>query len=476
MTDPEEFRKHAHQLVDWISDYYENIESYPVKSMVQPREVFRELPDNPPEQAEPFDWIFKDFEAHIMKGITHWQHPGFFAYFNANTSFPSLLGEMLTSALAAQCMIWDTSPAAAELEEKTMEWLKKMHALPKGWHGVIQDTASSATLCALLTAREKATDFTVNKKGLFNQEIFRVYCSEQAHSSVEKAAKIAGFGRENLVKIPVDSKYAMRVDQLENSIESDIALGLKPLSVVGACGTTSSLAFDPLRAIGEVCKNHGLWFHVDAAMAGSAAILPEKRWILDGVELADSYVFNPHKWMFVNFDCSAYFVKDKEALIRTFEILPEYLKTKNTAETNNYRDWGIPLGRRFRALKLWFVIRSFGLEGIREKFRKHIALSLYFESKLSANGNFEILAPTDLNLVCFRVRPNNIVDEEKLDALNATILENLNHSGKVYLTHTRLNGRYTLRASIGQTNVEKRHVDMLFSLLLDEIDKIKDDR
>ena len=471
MIKPEEFRKYAHEMVDWIANYFENIETYPVKANVHPREIYDALPDVPPEHPEPFSAIFQDFETQILKGITHWQHPGFFAYFNANTSYPSILGEMLTSALAAQCMIWDTSPAAAELEEKVMEWLKIMLGLPETWHGVIQDTASTATLCALLTAREKFSAFAINDHGFANSKPFRIYCSEEAHSSVEKAVKIAGFGRKNLIKIPVDEEYAMKVDALEHAILHDLEQDFQPLCVVGACGTTGSLALDPLKPIGAICQKYHLWFHVDAALAGNAAVLPEKRQIFDGVELADSYVSNPHKWMFTNFDCSAYFVKDKAALIKTFEILPEYLKTEHSSNTNNYRDWGIQLGRRFRALKLWFVIRSFGVEGIQEKFRLHIELAEYLASKLKTNRQIEILAPVHLNLVCFRIKPHHLVDEEKLTALNAAILERLNNSGKVYITHTKLNGKYTLRVSIGQTNVEKRHVDLLYELLMTEIEE-----
>ncbi|HBH23787.1 MAG TPA: aspartate aminotransferase family protein [Cytophagales bacterium] len=458
------FRKYAHELVDWIADYYENIEQYPVKSRVEPGWVKQHLPDRSPENGEQFEAIFKDFVSYILPGITHWQNPSFFAYFNANSSFPSLLGEFLTAALGAQCMIWDTSPAAAELEEKVMDWLKEMLKLPNEWHGVIQDTASTATLCALITAREKKSGFGINEKGYSSDQRFTIYCSTEAHSSIEKDVKIAGFGRENLRKIPVDDNWGMDPGALEQQIKSDIQNGFRPLCVVAALGTTGVLAFDPMKEIGEICKKHDIWLHVDAAYAGSAAVLPECKWIHDHIEFADSYVFNPHKWMFVNFDCSAYFVKDKEALIRTFEILPEYLKTKHESRVNNYRDWGIQLGRRFRALKLWFVLRSFGVEGIQRKYRLHLELAKYFEERISNSENFVITAPNKLNLVCFRANlPDRSLDE--LNQLNHQLMDQINSDGRAYLTHTKLNGVFMLRASIGQTNVEKKHVDQLWHLL-----------
>lgn len=460
----ESFRKHAHELVDWIADYYEHLEGQPVKSPVSPGDILSQLPQEAPTEGEDFEHIFQDFEQVIMPGMTHWQHPSFFAYFNANGSFPSLLGEFLTAALGAQCMIWDTSPAAAELEERVMEWLKNMMGLPNAWFGVIQDTASTATLCAILSAREKKTNYGINDSGFAEQPIFRVYCSGHAHSSVDKAVKIAGIGSANLVKVPVDADFSMNPRELELLIEKDLEAGFVPLCVVAALGTTSSLAFDPLEEVASVGQKYGAWVHVDAAYAGTAAMLPECAWINKGVEKADSYVFNPHKWMFVNFDCSAYFVRDKGALIRTFEILPEYLKTENEAATNNYRDWGIQLGRRFRALKLWFVLRSYGVKGLQEKVRCHLELAKWFEEQLVSSGQFEILAPTKLNLISFRyVDP--ACSQEKLNALNKKLMEVINASGKAYFTHTKLNGIFTLRVCIGQTNVEKRHVDALWTLI-----------
>ncbi len=463
--DIEVFRQQAHQLVDWMAGYFRDIEKYPVKSKVKPGEVYDLLPPSPPENSEDFRTIMDDFNRIIMPGITHWQHPSFHAYFNANNSFPSILGEMLTATLGAQCMIWDTSPAAAELEELVMNWLKQMMELPSEWHGVIQDTASTSTLVALLTARERISGFRVNKEGFAGQKRMTWYCSEEAHSSIEKAVKIAGFGSENLRKIAVDESFAMIPEKLEERILKDMEGGFEPVGVIAAAGTTSTLAVDPLRPIGEICRKYNLWYHIDAAYAGNTALLPEKRRLLDGLELADSYVFNPHKWMFTNFDLSAYFVRDKEALIRTFEILPEYLKTRSAGQTNNYRDWGIQLGRRFRALKLWFVIRTYGVSGIRETFRKHIALAEDFKNFLEKDGRFEIMAPVRFNLVCFRYRPANTSDEQKINELNKAILEAINDTGKAYITHTKLNGKYTLRFVAGQTRVEKKHIDQFIELL-----------
>ncbi|MCP4149579.1 MAG: aspartate aminotransferase family protein, partial [bacterium] len=392
-------------------------------------------------------------------GITHWQHPSFFAYFNANSSFPSLLGEMLTSALGAQCMSWQTSPAATELEERVMEWTGQLLGLPDTFTGVIQDTASTASLCAILTAREKYTDYGVNKTGFYDKERFIVYCSSEAHSSIERAVKIAGLGSENLRKIEVDGEYAMIPAKLEDAITLDRERGYKPLAVVAAFGTTGSTAVDPLEPISVICRREELWLHVDAAYAGTALVLPDKRALLKGIESADSFVFNPHKWMFTNFDCSAYFVKDKEALIRTMEILPEYLKTKEGERVNNYRDWGIQLGRRFRALKLWFVIRSFGTAGLQDKIRKHIKWAQELACQIESTPGFQLMAPVPFATVCFRFKPNGITDTEELNKLNAKLMESLNETGKMYLTHTKLSGMYTLRLVIGQTNQEKSHID-----------------
>ena len=461
---PDEFRKHAHELVEWMAGYMENVENYPVKSSAKPGEIFNKIPGLAPEIPEPFTTLLKDINEILMPGITHWQSPNFFAYFPANTSPPSILAEMVIATLGSQCMIWETSPAAAELEEKMMIWLREMIGLPSGFEGVIQDTASTATLASVITAREKITNYSVNNDGAEKNGTLRVYCSEQTHSSVEKAVKISGIGRKNLVKIAVREDFSMDTEQLRSAIVNDKKRGYIPCCVVATIGTTGTTAVDPLRAIGEVCREFGIWLHVDAAMAGSALILPEFQWMLDGKEYIDSFVFNPHKWMFTNFDCSAYFIKDPATLIRTFEVLPEYLKTRTRGIVNDYRDWGVPLGRRFRALKLWSVIRSYGTEGLREKIRYHIAIAKSLSEMISKEPDFEILAPVIISVVCFRYRPSDL-DENIINSLNEKLNHQLNDSGKIYLSHTVLNGKYTLRMVTSQTNVTLDHVNNAWALI-----------
>jgi aromatic-L-amino-acid/L-tryptophan decarboxylase len=460
-----EFREWAHHLADHMADYYENIETYPVKSKVKPGEIMAQLPVAPPAASENMAQIMNDFENIIMPGITHWQSPDFFAYFPANGSYPSILAEMLTASLGAQCMVWDTSPAAAELEEMMMNWLKTMTGLPAGWHGVIQDTASTSTLAALLCAREKISGYEINESGFHGNEKLRVYCSTETHSSVEKAVKIAGIGRKNLVKISTDEQFRMDASLLRKAIQDDIAAGFKPLCVVASLGTTGCTSVDPLKEIAAVCVETSVWLHVDAAYAGTALLLPEYRWMIEGIENADSFVFNPHKWMFTNFDCSAYFVKDKEALLRTFEILPEYLKTGNRGLVNDYRDWGIPLGRRFRALKLWFVIRSYGVTKLQEKIREHITLARWLGQQVLAHPDFELLAPVTLSVVCLRYKPSDISETDKLNNINGQLLAILNDSGKIFLTHTKLNGQYTLRISIAGTLTTRENVEKAWNLI-----------
>ena len=458
----EEFRKHGHQVIDWVADYLENIEQYPVKSQVNPGDIAATLPMLPPEQGEPFEQLLSDVEEKILPGITHWQHPNFHAYFNANGSYASILAELITAAIGAQCMIWETSPAAAELEERVMEWLINMSGLSQNWDGVIQDTASTGTLVSILTAREKITHFNINNRGFSNEKL-RIYCSAQTHSSIDKSVKIAGIGLDNLVKIPVDDQMALLPHLLEEAIKSDLALGKIPCCIITTLGTTGTTAMDPLEAIADIAIKYSVWHHVDAAYAGAAFILPEYRHFLKGIEKADTYLFNPHKWMFTNFDCTAYFVKDKEALIQTFEILPEYLKTNTRGKVNDYRDWGIPLGRRFRALKLWFVIREYGTSGIRIKIKEHIALAAWLEQRVIYHPDFEMVVDRVLSLVVFRCV--KYADLEKNNALNAHILTAVNASGKAYITHTKVNHQYALRVVTGQTNIQKHHVEKLWKLI-----------
>jgi aromatic-L-amino-acid/L-tryptophan decarboxylase len=453
-----QFRRHAHQLVDWMTDYLEQVGTYPVRSAVRPRETINQLPRHPPQSGEPFEQIFADFQQVILPGITHWQSPNFYAYFPANNSPASILAEMLTATMGAQCMSWSTSPAATELEERMMEWLREMTGLPTDFTGVIQDTASTSTLCSMLTAREYRTGFAVNQMGFAPDQRFTTYASIEAHSSVEKAIKIAGLGKDCLRKIDVDNAFAMVPEMLELAIRQDLDRGYTPLAVIAATGTTGSTAIDPLRPIGELCRKYNIWMHVDAAFAGSALLLPEQRWMIDGVEYADSFVFNPHKWLLTNFDCSAYFVKNVEALVRTFEILPEYLKTNESERVNNYRDWGVAMGRRFRALKLWFVIRTYGVSGLQETLRRHITIAQAQAERIRQHPSFELLAPVPLNTVCFRCHPAGVNDLDTLNRVNTNLLESLNRSGAMFLTHTKLNGAFSIRMVIGQTRVTEENV------------------
>ena len=461
--DLDSFKSAAHEMVDWMVEYFRSIEDYPVKSSVAPGEIYRQIPESAPEDGEPIDQIFSDFKQIILPGMTHWQHPNFHAYFNGNSSYPSLLAEMLTATLAAQCMLWETSPAATELEEKMLDWLKDLLYLPKQWSGVIQDTASTATLVSLLTARERFTDWGINRQG-FNDTVFRLYCSEQAHSSVEKAVRIAGFGSENLVTVAVDEHFALQPEDLALKITQDLQQGYQPLWVVSTLGTTGSTAVDPTVEIAAICQQYKLWLHVDAAWAGTAMMLSEYQWLREGIESADSFVFNPHKWMFTNFDCSAYFVQDAESLQKTFTLIPEYLKTKSHGRVHNYSDWGIQLGRRFRALKLWFVMRNFGKQGLREKVRGHIRWAQELSQEISQHAHFELLTGAPLATVCFRYCPPQ-VSQGSWNELNEKLLQQLNNSGQIYITHTKLGENYTLRLVVGQTYQQKRHIEKAWELI-----------
>ncbi|HSF81767.1 MAG TPA: pyridoxal-dependent decarboxylase [Anaerolineales bacterium] len=459
---PEEFRRHGKALIDWIADYYEHIEEYPVLSRVRPGEIRAALPKSAPQHGEPFENMLRDVQNLILPGITHWQSPNFYAFFPANASAPSILGELLSAGLGVQGMLWATSPACTELETHILDWLVDMLGLPvkfKSGHGggVIQDTASSASLCALLAARECATDFRSNELGLNTRLV--AYTSSQAHSSIEKAVKIAGLGSQNLRLVDVDENYAMRPEALAELIQADKNAGLIPCFVCATVGTTSSNALDPLAEIGSICQREGVWLHVDAAMSGTAALCPEFRYIQEGLEFADSYCFNPHKWMFTNFDCDCFYVADRAALIQTLSILPEYLRNQasESGAVIDYRDWHVQLGRRFRALKLWFVIRHYGVEGLQYHIRRHVELAQRFAGWVKESAHFELAAPAPLNLVCFR--------HVNGDEFNRQLLEQLNQSGKVYLTHTVLDGKYTLRICVGQTNTEARHVERAWERL-----------
>ena len=460
---PAEFRRNGRAVVDWIADYWERVERLPVLSQVEPGRVRAALPQSPPDEGEPFDALLRDIDSVILPGLTHWQSPSFFAFFPSNTSGPAILGELLSAGLGVQGMLWLTSPACTELETHVLDWLVEMLALPASFRsdsaggGVIQDSASSAALCALLAARERATRYLSNERGCDGRLV--AYASSQTHSSVEKAVSIAGIGRANLRIVDVDAAFAMRPDALVARIEEDRRAGLVPFFVCATVGTTSSNAIDPLRAIGRICRDQGVWLHVDAAMAGTAAICPEFRHFQDGLELADSYCFNPHKWMFTNFDCDCFWVADRAGLVRTLSILPEYLRNRATESgaVIDYRDWQVPLGRRFRALKLWFVIRSYGVSGLQHHVRRHVSLAQEFARWVEESERFELAVPPPLNLVCFRHRGG--------DEMNREILDRVNKSGRLYMTHTTLGGLFTLRFCVGQTRTQSGHVDAAWRLI-----------
>jgi aromatic-L-amino-acid decarboxylase len=461
--DHEEFRREAHGLVDWMADYLAQVERYPVRAQVKPGEISSQLPATPPKAAEPFADIVADFERIVLPGMTHWQHPSFFAYFPGNSSPPSVLAEMLTATLGAQCMLWQTSPAATEMETRVLDWLRRMIGLPEGFVGVIQDSASSATLCAILTARERATDWRANEEGLGACPKLTFYASEEAHSSVEKAIKIAGLGRRQLRLIQTGDDFAMRPELLDAAIREDRAHGLVPAGVVACLGATGVGAVDRLGPIAEICRAENLYLHVDAAWAGSALLLEEQHWMIEGVEQADSFVLNPHKWLLTNFDCSAHFVREPDQLVRTLSILPHFLTSRET-DVIDYRDWGVPLGRRFRALKLWFVIRAYGVEKLQAMLREHIALAQELASQIDAEPDFELTTPASLALLTFRYHPAGL-DEAALDALNECLLHALNDSGRLYLTQTRSRGRTVIRFAIGQRTTARQHVQQAWQLI-----------
>jgi aromatic-L-amino-acid decarboxylase len=460
---PEDFRRYGYAVVDWLVDYFRKVESLPVLSQVKPGEIRALLPAQPPAQGEPFKSLLRDLDDVILPGITHWQSPNFFAFFPANTSGPSILGELVSAGLGVQGMLWTTSPACTELETHVLDWLVDLLDLPVKFKsssqggGVIEDTASSAALCAVLAARERATHFQTREQGCDGSLV--AYASTQTHSSIEKAMMIAGLGRGQLRLLDVDEQFAMKPEDLARQIQQDRQDGRKPFFVCGTAGTTSSHAIDPLARMGPICREQGLWLHVDAAMCGTAALCPEFRFIHQGLEYADSYCFNPHKWMFTNFDCDCFYVADRAALIQALSILPEYLRNQATESgaVIDYRDWQVQLGRRFRALKLWFVIRHYGSEGLRYHIRQQVQMAQAFAGWIQQATDFELVVPPPLNLVCFRHKQG--------DEFNRRLLDALNQSGRIYLTHTMLNGRVVLRLCVGQTHTEWRHVHQAWNLI-----------
>ncbi|MGD0286308.1 MAG: pyridoxal-dependent decarboxylase [Acidimicrobiales bacterium] len=459
LVTPEDLRHHGRRTIDWVADYLSSLESYPVLAKTVPGEIAAMLPRSAPEEPEPFEALLADLDRIVLPGTTHWQSPGFFGFFPASASPPAILGELVAAGLAVNGMVWATSPACTEIETVVLDWLVELLGLPVRFRsqsqggGVIQDSASSATLCALLAARERAM------RGNAALADLCVYTSVEAHSSVQKGARVAGFSPAHTRLVAADETFAMDPAALESAVRTDREAGLVPCCVVATAGTTSSMGFDPIRAIGELCRAEQAWLHVDAAMAGSAAVCPELRSQHDGLELADSYAFNPHKWLLTNFDCDCFYVADRASLIDALSITPEYLRNdaSESGAVIDYRDWQVPLGRRFRALKLWFVLRSYGGEGLRRHVREHVRLSDWFTGVVAADPRFELCAPPALNLTCFRHVGGDEVSERLLSDLNAT--------GRVFLSHTRLAGRYVIRCCIGGTWTAERHVEMLWRLI-----------
>jgi aromatic-L-amino-acid/L-tryptophan decarboxylase len=465
--DSETFRRSGHQLVDWISDYLAGGNDHrPVLAQVAPGEIRRALPPTAPEQGEPMERILDDFERILLPGITQWNHPAFFAYFNSTGSAPGVLAEFLTAALNQQAMLWRTSPAATELEEVATGWLRGLLGLPEPFEGVINDSGSSSTFHALLAAREAAVP-GVRVHGLPGRQV-RVYSSELAHSSVDKALMALGMGHAALRKIPVDDAYRMRPDALAAAVREDEAAGVLPVAVVATVGTTSVGSVDPVPAIASLCRAHGMWLHVDACHAGTAAMLPEHASIFDGVADADSVVVNPHKWMFTPMDASVLFCRRMDTIRSALALTPDYLETRETGAVHNLMDTGIALGRRFRALKLWMVMRVFGAEGLRARLREHIRLAHEFARWVEADPGFELMAPVQLSLVCFRAAPRG-VDASALDALNEELLERVNATGEAYLSHTRLRGRYVLRLAVGHIRTAESHLARTWTLVRDQV-------
>lgn len=461
--DWDSFAEWGEKAARWAQVYHQTVKDKPVRAQTEPGDILNALPELPPEQAQPIDDIFQDFEQIVMPGITHWQHPRFFAYFNANTSPPSVLAEFLTSAIAAQCMLWQTSPAATEMETRMMEWLRHALDLPTGFAGVIQDSASSATLAAVLTMREKALSWQGNQQGLFAQKPLRVYCSAEVHTSIDRAIWVAGIGQQNLVRVLTKGDWrGMDPVALEQAIQSDLDSGFQPAGVILSVGGTSVGGTDPVEECLKVAAKYGLYTHVDAAWAGSAMICPEYRHYWQGVERADSIVFNPHKWLGVQFDCCAHFLKNPEDLVQTLAISPEFLKTHGKDGIINYSEWSVPLGRRFRALKLWFVIRAYGLEGLRTRLRNHVNWSVDLHDRLATEPDFEITTKPMWSLWTFRYAPDGAVD---LDDLNLRLVNAINDDGRIYLTQTRVDGNLTIRFQAGQFETTEYDVRVAYDVI-----------
>lgn len=465
--DADEFRHLGYQLIDWVADYREGLTHLPVMSQSQPGDIRAAFPVQPPQQGGQLAEALAALDRDVLPGITHWTHPSFFAYFPSNTSYASILADLVASGLGAQGMSWQTSPAATEVEEVVMDWLRQMAGLSEAWSGVIHDTASTATLTAFLCARERTSGFSQNGKGLQSGGApLTIYASDQSHSSIEKGALLAGFGREHLRLLPTDEGHALRLDALEAAIAADVKAGLRPCALVACVGTTGTTAVDPLEDLAEIAERYGLWLHVDSAMAGTAMVLPECRAHFAGLERADSLVFNPHKWMGVGFDFSAYFVRDPQHLIRVMSTNPSYLRTKQDGQVKNYRDWHIQLGRRFRSLKLWFYLMDVGVEGLQARLRRDLANAQWFKEQVDAALDWERLAPVPFQTICIRNAPHALSgNEDALKAHNLEIARRINESGKAYLTPAILKGKQMLRVSIGAEATERAEVEALWALL-----------
>jgi aromatic-L-amino-acid decarboxylase len=461
----DEFRRRGHELIDWIADYRERAPNLPVMAACEPGAIKAQLPPQPSEEGEPFDAILQDLERIIVPGLSHWQHPGFFGYFPSNGELSSVLGDFVSTGLGVLGLSWQSSPALTELEEVVVDWLRQMTGLSDAWSGVIQDTASTSTLVALICARERTTRYSLAAGGLQAEpRPLVVYCSAHSHSSVQKAALLSGFGRNNVRIVAHDDVYAMRPGALDEAIAADVDAGRTPCAVVATTGSTTSTAFDPIAAIAERCAQRGAWLHVDAAMAGSAMILPECRWMWDGVEGADSLVMNPHKWMGAAFDCSVYYTRDPEHLVRVMSTNPSYLQSAADDRVKNYRDWGLPLGRRFRALKPWFLIREQGVAKLRQRLRRDIANAQWLAAQVRAAKGWRVLAPAPLQTVCVRHEPPGIEGDD-LDRRTLAWADRINRSGRAYLTPAILDGRWMVRVSIGAIPTEREHVEALWRVM-----------
>ena len=470
----DEFRKFGYQLIDWIADYLDNVEKYPVLPSIKPGDIRKKLPSSPPEKSEGMEKILSDVDKIILPGVTHWNHPGFMAYFNSSSSGPGILAELLSAAFNTNGMLWRTNPSSAELEQHTLQWLREMLGMPEGFWGIIYDTASTASMHAIAAARQQA-GIKVREKGLAGRTDvpkLRLYASEQAHSSIDKSAITLGIGLDALRKIPTDNEFRMIPEELDKAIQEDKKNGWLPFCVVATVGTTSTTSIDPVDKIADICERENLWLHVDGAHGGTAAIIPEMQWILKGTERADSFLVNPHKWLFHPVDITAFYTRKPDVLKRAFSLVADYLKTPEANYVDNYMDYGIQLGRRFRALKLWFVIRYFGVEGLRDRLRYHLYLGKEFTKWVDDHQDFERMAPVPMSTICFRLHPNNLDDEKDIEELNLRFFNELDASGDIMISHTRLNGKYVLRVNMSGLRMELRHIEKAWEIIKTKAEEI----